>query len=91
VRKLTVVALLQKAEEGGHLQCANDTPIGDNRHELELNVGDAVVFPSYLWHRSAPVTKGEKQSIAMWCLGGAVQIKGECMATISNFSILNKF
>ena len=56
-----------------------------------MNVGDAVVFPSYLWHRSDPVTKGEKQSIAMWCLGGAVQIKGECMATISNFSILNKF
>ena len=69
VRKLTVVALLQKSEEGGHLQCANDTPIGDNRYEFELNVGDAVVFPSYLWHRSAPVTKGEKQSMTMWCLG----------------------
>ena len=35
----------------------------------EMGLGSLVIFPSYQWHRSAPVTKGTKESLAMWCLG----------------------
>ena len=47
----------------------DDDPLKDNRFEPDIDAGDIIVFPSYLWHTSTPVIKGTKTSLAMWCLG----------------------
>ena len=31
--------------------------------------GSIIVFPSFCWHRVAPVTKGTRYSLVMWNLG----------------------
>ena len=33
------------------------------------NQGDMIVFPSYLWHRVKPVTKGTRKSLVIWFIG----------------------
>ena len=33
------------------------------------SAGTMIVFPSYLWHRVAPVTKGPRKSLVGWFLG----------------------
>ena len=34
-----------------------------------LPKGSIVVFPSYVWHRVTPVTKGTRYSLVIWNLG----------------------
>jgi PKHD-type hydroxylase len=34
-----------------------------------LPKGSIVVFPSFLWHRVKPVTKGTRYSLVLWHLG----------------------
>ena len=34
-----------------------------------LPKGSLVVFPSFVWHRVKPVTKGERNSLVIWNLG----------------------
>ena len=34
-----------------------------------LSKGSIIVFPSFLWHRVKPVTKGVRYSLVMWSLG----------------------
>ena len=31
--------------------------------------GTIVVFPSFIWHRVRPVTKGKRMSLVMWNIG----------------------
>ena len=31
--------------------------------------GAVVVFPSHIWHRVTPVTKGTRYSLVVWFLG----------------------
>ena len=31
--------------------------------------GSLVVFPSFVWHRVKPVTKGSRYSLVIWSLG----------------------
>jgi len=31
--------------------------------------GSLVVFPSYIWHKVSPVTKGTRHSLVIWYLG----------------------
>ena len=31
--------------------------------------GSVIVFPSFVWHRVAPVTKGTRYSLVIWNLG----------------------
>jgi PKHD-type hydroxylase len=31
--------------------------------------GSIVVFPSFVWHRVKPVTKGTRYSLVMWSIG----------------------
>lgn len=33
------------------------------------NKGDLVIFPSYLWHKVTPVTKGVRKSLVIWTIG----------------------
>ena len=70
VRKLSLVACLSDANEGGNLELALQEQ--DKENEIlnpEMKAGDVIVFPSYTFHRSTSVEKGVKYSASMWCLG----------------------
>ena len=68
-RKLSISVLLSdpKDYEGGELE------IYDNAQRNEISfkpkAGDAIVFPSWVEHRVAPITDGERISIVGWCGG----------------------
>ncbi len=63
-RKLSVSVLLTDDFDGGafELGVVDGVPV-------ELGLGDAVLFPSYLRHRVAPVTRGERTSLVAWVTG----------------------
>jgi len=69
VRKLSLVSCISNGFDGGELEFS----IEDKGKNLiltpELKIGDVIVFPSFVQHRSTPITKGIKYSVAMWCLG----------------------
>ena len=75
IRKLSVTVSLSEPEEykGGQLEFS----IRDNEKGKIKNIkckeilprGSIVVFPSHLWHRVTPVTKGTRYSLVIWNLG----------------------
>jgi len=70
VRKLSLVACLSNGYVGGDLELSLQRE--DQENEVlypKMSVGDVIVFPSYVYHRSASITKGTKYSASMWCLG----------------------
>lgn len=69
MRKLSLVALLSDNFEGGEFQFALQDGEKVNIETMELSIGSVVVFPSFIWHRVTPVTKGVRHSLSMWCLG----------------------
>ena len=79
IRKLSVTVSLNDPSEyeGGNLEFDFR-----NDHDFERNKkrpikaceeirprGSIIVFPSFVWHRVAPVTKGTRYSLVMWNLG----------------------
>jgi PKHD-type hydroxylase len=79
IRKLSVTCQLTDGSEyeGGELQfdCRDYDPHmrDEDRHVLTvkeiLPKGSIVVFPSFVWHRVQPVTKGTRYSLVIWNLG----------------------
>jgi len=79
IRKLSVTCQLTDGSEytGGELQfdCRNYDPHMRDEDKHVLNVkeilpkGSIVVFPSFVWHRVQPVTKGTRYSLVVWNLG----------------------
>tara|TARA_R110002020_G_scaffold148756_2_gene324773 strand:+ start:421 stop:1029 length:609 start_codon:yes stop_codon:yes gene_type:complete len=71
VRKLSLISCISNGFDGGEFQISVQNDIDNENSTIipELGEGDVVVFPSFLNHRSTPVTKGTKYSVAMWCLG----------------------
>ena len=70
VRKISLVACLSNGYVGGDLELALQRQGGENQILYpEMEVGDVIVFPSYVFHRSTSISKGTKYSAAMWCLG----------------------
>lgn len=77
VRKISLSVMLTDPEEyeGGELQFnfkANDPQFEENEIRTVTEVksrGSIVVFPSFLWHRVKPVTKGIRHSLVCWNLG----------------------
>jgi predicted 2-oxoglutarate/Fe(II)-dependent dioxygenase YbiX len=72
-RKWTVVVGISRPRAdftGGGLQLmwTNAT-----QHAVELDEGDAVVFPSTLLHRGRPVVKGERWILVGWAQGPALR------------------
>jgi len=76
IRKLSVTCTLSKPEdyEGGDLEF--DTRQYDPKEGPKFvtspelrEQGSIVVFPSFVWHRVKPVTKGTRYSLVMWNLG----------------------
>lgn len=78
IRKLSVtISLVDGSKyQGGDLEFdfKNTRPDDQNANSihkcLEVRaIGSIVVFPSFVWHRVAPVTKGVRHSLVMWSLG----------------------
>jgi PKHD-type hydroxylase len=67
-RKLSVsVALTQQESDydGGNFQIENpEHPI-----TVQLDIGDAIVFPSFMNHRVTAVTRGRRLSLVAWICG----------------------
>ena len=69
VRKLSMTCLLTDPNEfeGGNFELQTSaTP-----HDIKLEKGDIVIFPSYKLHRVSPVTKGIRHSMVAWAHGSA--------------------
>ena len=65
-RKLSMSIILNSEFEGG------DFELRDLEERVpRLNEGSVFVFPSFLQHRVAPITKGIRYSLVAWFLGPA--------------------
>jgi len=76
IRKLSVTVSLSdnKDYKGGELQFYLNSPKLKEKDKIKIceevkTQGSIVVFPSHLWHRVTPVTKGTRYSLVMWNLG----------------------
>lgn len=67
-RKISVVVLLNNVKQfkGGKLEFWTGSNRGQN---LEVQQGDAVMFPPYLLHRVTPVTEGLRHTMVGWVHG----------------------
>ena len=65
-RKLSMSNVLNSDFEGGDFEISTD---GDGDKVPRLKEGSIIVFPSFLQHRVAPVTKGIRYSLVAWFLG----------------------
>lgn len=64
-RRITVVVLLQKCQEGGEFMIRNWNRTVERNVQLEP--GDAIVFPSMnTQHQVSPVMKGVRKSLVSW-------------------------
>lgn len=75
VRKLSVTCSLSNPKDykGGELEFdyrnhKNGKPVIVKCDQI-LPRGSIVVFPSFIWHRVRPVTKGTRHSLVIWNLG----------------------
>lgn len=62
VRKLSFSAGLNDNYEGGELEFR----MGPNTVQYKLKKGQIIVFPSFILHRVAPVTKGVRKTLVGW-------------------------
>jgi PKHD-type hydroxylase len=76
IRKLSVTVSLSDPKEyvGGRLEFAHPMGGPPNKDKIVqckeiLPKGSIVVFPSFIKHRVAPVTKGIRYSLVIWSLG----------------------
>ena len=77
IRKISVTCQLSDGEEyeGGNLffDARNKDRGKDVRNIIECTKarkrGTIVVFPSFVWHKVAPVTKGTRYSLVIWSCG----------------------
>ena len=76
IRKLSVTVSLTDPKEykGGELEFDLRNLDPDKKPNIRacteiLPKGSLVVFPSFVWHRVKPVTKGVRHSLVIWNLG----------------------
>jgi PKHD-type hydroxylase len=79
IRKLSMTCQLTDGSEysGGELEFdfrQYDPPQRDESKHLRkateiLPKGSIIVFPSFVWHRVKPITKGTRYSLVLWHLG----------------------
>lgn len=70
MRKLTIVLLLNEPGidfEGGNFQINHFSE--QFPWETDLKKGNVLIFPSFLLHRVAPITAGNRKSISIWAVG----------------------
>ena len=70
VRKLSMTILLNGNYQGGEFQFTHSSKLENSISTPEFkNAGSIIVFPSFMEHRVAPVTKGTRYSMVAWFLG----------------------
>lgn len=75
VRKLSLICNLTDPKEykGGNLFINFPHPNSAHSTRYQLNFmkqkGSIIVFPSFLWHKVSPVTKGIRHSLVCWMNG----------------------
>jgi PKHD-type hydroxylase len=79
IRKLSMTCQLTDGSEyeGGELEFDfrnyNPHMRDESKHRIQckeiLPKGSIIVFPSFVWHRVKPVTKGVRYSLVVWNLG----------------------
>lgn len=71
-RKLSLTIQLSDPNEyeGGDLEIYIPHPENGQIITVPKEKGNIVVFPSYMWHRVTPVTKGIRKSLVWW-VGGS--------------------
>ena len=69
VRKLSMSVILNNNFEGGAFEFASYGKEECTITPIEGGVGTVIVFPSWMEHRVAPVTKGIRYSLVTWFLG----------------------
>lgn len=73
IRKLSMSLCLsnENSYEGGKLLFSK--LVNNNKKIFDIKnmnkKGSLVVFPSYIWHKVTPVTKGTRHSLVIWYLG----------------------
>ena len=65
LRKISVTVLLNDSYEGGKLAFDILPELSENYPEI----GDMIIFPSYLEHKVEPITSGVRWSLVGWILG----------------------
>tara|TARA_Y100000401_G_C8324949_1_gene227597 strand:+ start:1138 stop:1758 length:621 start_codon:yes stop_codon:yes gene_type:complete len=75
IRKISVTVSLADGDtyEGGDLEFDmrdnSDSKPNIQTNELARKKGSVIVFPSFVWHRVTPITKGTRYSLVVWNLG----------------------
>lgn len=75
IRKLSVTVSLNDGfeYEGGDLEFRLNSTRPDKKDTIicedARKKGSIIVFPSFVWHRVKPVTKGNRYSLVIWSLG----------------------
>jgi PKHD-type hydroxylase len=69
VRKLSMSILLNDDYEGGNFNMNGERGIKDAPNGLIDGLGSIIVFPSFIEHQVAPVTKGTRYSLVTWFVG----------------------
>ena len=76
IRKLTCIIQLSDPSEyeGGELEFDFRNSTKENTSNIVSDKsfstkGSIIVFPSFVYHRVKPVTKGNRHSLVSWCLG----------------------
>ena len=71
IRKLSVTCNLSSNDDysGGQLEFANTREGKTFKMCAPSSKGGITVFPSFMWHRVTPVTKGTRFSLVVWNLG----------------------
>ena len=75
IRKLSVTVSLEDGNkyEGGDLQFDLRNRVDSESVILSAHQsrkkGSIIVFPSFVWHRVTPVTKGTRYSLVIWSIG----------------------
>ena len=69
VRKLSMSVMLNDNFDGGAFEFASYGKENCSITPIEAEAGSVIVFPSWMEHRVAPVTKGIRYSLVTWFLG----------------------
>jgi PKHD-type hydroxylase len=75
IRKISATVQLTEPEKykGGELVFDARNKMSGAKNILKnkkfLPKGTVIVFPSFVWHKVTPVTKGERNSLVIWSLG----------------------
>jgi PKHD-type hydroxylase len=74
IRKLSLTCNLSDPKDysGGELQFQFRNSSDPTKIDTCVDIlprGSIIVFPSHVWHRVTPVTKGTRYSLVMWSLG----------------------